>query len=254
VSLTAAGQFAHRRRGIGAQLKAFESAFWARNDETGKFEPQNSQDGNDDLVEFRTPARAPTVESDVKVPFLQATITGIFLAPAAVGTYHLAGGTAIVPACFTSVLVCVGGAWMIRMGVMTKLLWQIEKYSNRDIDKDGYEGEPPPSDQPRNRTVIDPQGDTSLPKTWMDLDEAVKVLDVHHFAEIVWSRQEGGLGIGQKALRKILLPSGFEINDDIHGWILDDLNDAGVIYHSGNGWRLKAPPSVVKNRIRIEVW
>jgi hypothetical protein len=229
---------------------------FARDPETNQFKrhPDPDNESSDDLVEFRTPARAPTVESDVKVPFLQATITGIFLAPAAVGTYHLAGGTAIVPACFTSVLVFVGGAWMIRMGVMTKLLWQIEKYSNRDIDKDGHKGEPP--EQPRNRTVIERQGAVPhLPKSWMDLDEAIKVEDVHRFAEMVWNFQQEGLGTGQKAMRGKPLPSGFEIEDDIHSWMLKDLDDAGIIRWKGEkNWRLMVRPSTVKRAIRVESW
>jgi hypothetical protein len=203
------------------------------------------------IEQYEEPARAPTIESDVSVPLRQALITGALGCVICTGLWFLAEGTkpGIVGGISLAVITYID--WLKNRGELRRLMWRIEKVFG-DIDQDGYKGQPPP--QPPGRTVINQQR-PPMPESWQLLSAELRVMDVYHFAQIVWSRQQSGIkSNGQKALRGLPLPSGFELNDNIHGWMLQDLRDAGVIRQNGNSWELGAPPAAVKNRIRAEDW
>ena len=236
--------------------KTFDALVWTRDPKTDELvrQPDLYSEGvNDDLVEFKAPARAPTIESDVSVPLRQAAITGALWAGVFTGCYWFLGLPKPLIFLVGSDLLMTSLAWSSGVSNMRRLMWRIEKFAGHDFDKDGHKGEPP--QRSRSRTVIERQGSAPrLPESWEQLDAEQQVPDVWRFAEIVWSRQEAGLGTGQKALRGTALPSGFEMNDDIHSWMLADLDDAGVIRRNGSNWRLEARPEVIKKLIRVETW
>jgi hypothetical protein len=223
--------------------------------EDGEFEPVPPEEPPEipaNTERIRKPARAPTIESDVKVPLAQSLITAGISAAGICGVCLLAGWTAPVGKAGLGGLVILTLDWLNGRGELRRLMWAIEEFTSRDFDRDGHDGPPPPR-QPAGRTVINPQREPP-PATWAELDAWQQVEDIYFFSRTVWSRQAAGLANGQKALRGTALPSGFELTDGIHATMMDTLNRAGVIRWKGKSWELAAPPAAVRNRITAEDW
>lgn len=96
----------------------------------------------------RQPARAASVESDVKVPFFQAMICG---AIASLAT--LLGGVGLaakqhwawwIPpgAALTAFVAVMALAWASLLGAHRQLLWLVEEITGQDLDQDGETGQP----------------------------------------------------------------------------------------------------------------
>jgi hypothetical protein len=199
-----------------------------------------------------TPARAPSIESDVKVPLAQSMITAGIGAAGICGLSLLTGWPAPVGKSIAGGLAILTLDWMRGRGEMRRLMWKMEEFVG-DLDGDGHQGQPPPR-QPAGRLVIQPSQEQQ-PRSWFDLDAAQQQNDIYHFAQVVWERQQRGENSnGQKALRGTPLPSGFDVNDSIHKAILDDLDGAGVIRWAGSGWELAARPALVQRAITAEDW
>lgn len=97
------------------------------------------------IVEHHTPTRAPTFESDVIVPFMQALLLGLVIG-SAVALIAWAGFDVDPwpwwPVC---VAVVAGLALLQRLASVEDTLWQIESFLDVDLDGDDQIGEPPPA-------------------------------------------------------------------------------------------------------------
>jgi len=88
------------------------------------------------------PARAASIESDVKVPLLQSLVGGAFIAGSTVSTWLYFGwhqpllGPAIVT------FGTIGFFWMNGVSELRSHLWRVEKIIGRDLNKDGAVGRP----------------------------------------------------------------------------------------------------------------
>lgn len=88
------------------------------------------------------PKRWPSVVVDVTVPFLQAVITGVFLAMLITGVLWGFLGLDFAKTFGLSVAVSVITAWFWRLGVITETLWDVEEKIGVDLDRDGSVGKP----------------------------------------------------------------------------------------------------------------
>lgn len=190
------------------------------------------------LAPAHAPPKAPSVDRardvDVLVPLFVSLITGGLLAAFMLvmdATVKWSVGSGI---CLTSII------WAIillifvlsRAGLIQGLVWAIEDYFGVDVDGDGHEGEP----DPPGRTLIN--GAPRRPRRWQNLDAGIKREDLVEFARHAYELQEAGMGTGQRAFRKMGLPSRFKCNDKIHATLVCDLVDAGLAHYSGSGFEL----------------
>jgi hypothetical protein len=245
----------------GRAAQAFHSsAHWIK-DAAGEWVPvqEQKQPAAPQTDEIYIPARNMTREADVDVPLRQSFYSGVYWfllsggVVVGVDTLHPLGIDVPLPLVWPPMVALVASAreWFSGLALSRDLVWRIERRINRDLTNDNIIG--PPPRQP-GRIVIQPQQEP-LPRSWFELNANQQQEDIYHFAQIVWERQRRGENSnGQKALRGTPLPSGFDIKDDIHKAILDDLDRAGVIRWAGSGWELAAPPAAVRNRIRAEEW
>jgi len=97
------------------------------------------------MHERRRTARAPTTESDVKVPLAQSGITGLvaFLASTAIAAKSGAGWDALLSGAAWGATMW-GGTWLVLLVIHRKALYEVERITGTDLDNDGYIGEPPP--------------------------------------------------------------------------------------------------------------
>ena len=203
-------------------------------------------------VSTRQPARAPSVESDVKVPLLQGVVTGaLFCACVTAGWLALEWPKPGL-ATAASFLGATTTEWLRGRAELRDLMWRVERFLDRDLDQDGAVGPPSPPAGPTSRVIIRPRH--QVPASWSELPAANQVEDVYFFAKTVWQRQLAGLANGQKALRGLALPSGFELTDSLHAEILGLLDQAGVLRKKGAAWELAAPPAAVRKLVSAEEW
>lgn len=89
------------------------------------------------------PARAASIESDVRVPLYQSVIGGVFVGAAVTCAWWALGWRRPIlgPVIVTSASAAF--FWHNAIGEMRSLLWRLEKWTGKDIDKDGAVGEPP---------------------------------------------------------------------------------------------------------------
>lgn len=93
-----------------------------------------------------------------------------------------------------------------------------------------------------------------LPDEWNKLAAKQKRDDVIDFASVVWQRQNDGLSVGQKEFRQLhhTLPSGFEIDDSLHGKLVDILDAVGMVVRNGRVWKMIHTPRQVA--ACVQVW
>ncbi len=212
---------------------------------------------------IQAPARAPTVQSDVVVPMLWSIITSFLLTNLITGAWILLGeikldnwwfpgGLFIKPALIWIItfsvvlLVC----WYYGLKLVYDLMYKIETIIGRDIDKDGQVGQPQPRES--GTIVIQPHGGSgSQAKKWQDLTADEKLADLYEFTRLVWKRQQIPARTGATAMRGTDLPSGFKLNDTIHGKLLEMLDGAGVIRRAGKAWTLEEPPHKVRELFKV---
>jgi hypothetical protein len=104
--------------------------------------------------EKRQPARAATVPSDVWVPALQSAISG--------GIAGVLGGSIAFlvsnhrPGAWGITVGAVGFSvsWLLMLYEHRRALWIIEKVTGRDLDDDGFVGEPAPLPSPPVRVEV----------------------------------------------------------------------------------------------------
>lgn len=91
-------------------------------------------------IETRTARRVPGMESDVLVPLSQAAITAVAVAIAAGLVSWAADWSWRVPVVAFALALVLGWLWRLRL--VDRLLWQIETWTDHDIDGDGAKGRP----------------------------------------------------------------------------------------------------------------
>jgi len=97
--------------------------------------------------ERRRPARNASMESDVLVPFLQSTFTGLLAGIVGSGVALLVFPTSPAWISGPSVgAIAWGIAWMVLLKDHRALLWEIERVIKTDIDQDGQIGQPGEAD------------------------------------------------------------------------------------------------------------
>ena len=127
------------------KIKTFEMASWAgagadtleRVDPPAPSKPPSYR---------QEPARAPSIESDVKVPILQALFIGTgvsILAAIPVVVWEWPKPVLWPIAAFTLAAMLW---WLYIVGELRRLMWKIEETFDRDINDDGEVGEPAPVD------------------------------------------------------------------------------------------------------------
>jgi hypothetical protein len=90
------------------------------------------------------PAREPTVQSDVVVPALRSIFTGFLVGTCTAGIAFVTNRPA--PGAFAGMgfAVAATGSWLLDVAELKRLMWRkIEEETGRDLDGDGYIGEPP---------------------------------------------------------------------------------------------------------------
>lgn len=91
------------------------------------------------------PQRWPSVKSDVSVPLLQATITGLMLSVSLTGLLWGVLGLDFTKTFGVTFSLSVVVAWFWRLEVITETLWNVEEATGLDLDRDGTVGKPQPS-------------------------------------------------------------------------------------------------------------
>ena len=198
------------------------------------------------------PARAPSVEADVRVPLFQSFVTGTLSCACVAGAWLVMGWQKPGLATAASFLVATTTDWLHGRGELRDLMWRIEEFFDHDLDQDGAVGPSAPPAGPTSRIIIRPRH--QVPASWSELPAEAQTKDIYFFAQTVWGRQQVNLANGQKALRGLALPSGFEITDSLHAELLGLLDQAGVIRKKGSAWELAAPPAAVRDMVRAEEW
>lgn len=91
-----------------------------------------------------TPTRAPSLEADVLVPLLQATVSALVLTLAA--TMLVWGMEWLPPWPFAGICfaLTLAAAWLIAIADWQGTLWRIEERSGINLDGDPHIGKPPP--------------------------------------------------------------------------------------------------------------
>lgn len=104
---------------------------------------QDDEAADDDArtLDIMTPHRAPSIQSDFGVPFLQATFTGFFLGTAIAACVWALKGSGFLKVWAVSLPVCAALAWLWRLAASHDTLWKIERYVG-DLDDDGVRGKP----------------------------------------------------------------------------------------------------------------
>lgn len=91
-------------------------------------------------IETRTPHREPSLVADVAVPLLQALITtGAFGIMAGLVAWAAAWSWR-VPVVVVGLALAI--SWLIRLRLMDRLLWQVERLTGADLNGDGVSGRP----------------------------------------------------------------------------------------------------------------
>lgn len=196
--------------------------------------------------EKREPTRAPSLHSDVGVPLAQASVTALAATTGAVALGGVEVGLVVGSAVFA-------GGWLTFLMASRRTLWKIEELFGVDLDGDGHTGRPSVAPGARGRGVIASAEDAILPDNWDRLDGPTKVADMHRFAEVCWERQRVGVGFGQKALRGWVMPSGFELTDDLHREFFAILKRAGLARRRGMGWQIVPLPRL-REKLERCVW
>jgi hypothetical protein len=101
--------------------------------------------------ELRTPRRDPNLESDAWVPGVQAVFTAVGTALASGLLAWGLGWSWKAPVILTAAALAVG--WLWRLRVVDRLLWQVETWSDHDLNGDGQTGQPV---RQRSFTVANP--------------------------------------------------------------------------------------------------
>ena len=93
-------------------------------------------------MEVTKPARQLSAEADFLVPALQATFSGLFAGTAIGVCAHYATGAPFADAWAVSVAVGVAASWFWRLDVTTRTLYNVERITHIDINRDGVTGDP----------------------------------------------------------------------------------------------------------------
>lgn len=184
----------------------------------------------------RQPARAPAT-SDVKVTLAYSTGSAAILSSASAVLALMAGKFWVFTAGLALGAVVAVILWFTLMFGSQRLLWLTEEISGQDI-KDGHRGRPPgprPETRGKGRTVIYPYQPTEDADSWYDLPATKQVQDLKKFALVVMRRQGAGANTGQKAMRGYVLPSRFELSDELHKEFCSTLHEAGFARPRGQG-------------------
>jgi len=105
--------------------------------------------------ERRRPVRSATLQSDVAVPGLQALISGLAAGVCAgTGSALLQGPSPVIVGLSTAAGVA-GLTWLGLMRVHLALLWEIEKITGVNLNRDNVLGEPPPEPQGPNLVQVE---------------------------------------------------------------------------------------------------
>jgi len=171
-------------------------------------------------VERRLPARPASLEADVVVPALQALITGIV---AAVLSMAIAGALHVPrwPTVGLAVGVLAWGlawAWLLRDH--QALLWQVERTTGLDLDRDGDVG-PPPKPRVVTAEVIEHQ-----PRRIRYVDVPLSDEELKRLAHAV-------LGPGAEFSRR-QLPDGL-LSTEQYGAVVEAMTRGGLLVWRGRG-------------------
>jgi len=105
-------------------------------------QPRAQIPDNVDEIERISPTRPPSLESDVLVPAAWSLITGAMMA-LVFAVLLAVNGSQLWPALAAGTLTTIA-AWLWKSSVIHGLLRAVEIITNRDIDGDGYVGNPEP--------------------------------------------------------------------------------------------------------------
>jgi hypothetical protein len=218
-----------------ASIKTYEMATLLRQPDGTFLPPRPIDDGDYSRQE---PARAPTFESDVKVPLCNALITGAFWS-AGVTVLYLVGGwpkpLAIAGGVF---FVASALSWRSVTNELRDLMWShIEKRTGKDLNNDGVIGRPPARNGGK---IAIKQPASAAVRNWQALPASERLNDIVDFALLICERERNYQGFGQKAFREMrhFLPSGFRVSDEIHTDLMSYLESGGLATRSGNNWML----------------
>lgn len=197
-------------------------------------------------IHHRTkPVRTRTHEADVKIPFQLSLITALLVSLVLQilwnGWLHWPKPALGFPVSFILVLLI---AWIFFTSENYNPVYSIEERLSYDLNQDGHVGAPPSPPQGGNtgggRILIN-KPITQPTLNWTQLPAQQQVQDLYWFADLIYSRDRESLPWGQKALRpyNLELPSGLDLTDQIHGWMMEIMQEAGLAVQLANQqWRL----------------
>ena len=181
------------------------------------------------LTRRETPARAPNVESDIKVPLLRSIIWtgGVFIA-SFVLIVGLAGWEWYWVPLFTSPLVWLV-FWAIETNRLDALLSVIEEFANVDINNDGRIGGREPEEFRMKLDVTDTNNNGDKVLTVIDLPSVSSDADYNRLMDFAYDVYHKRKGMGRDAWT-----SGAEApftKPQYHS-LIDDLTDNGLIRYA----------------------
>jgi hypothetical protein len=216
----------------------------------GTFLPPRSIDDGD--YSRQEPARAPTFESDVKVPLSHALITGAFVSAGLTIPYLVLGWPKPVGFAGGVLFITSALSWRSVTNELRDLMWShIEKRTGKDLNNDGVIGRPPARNG--GKIIINPLPAARV-ANWEKLPVDARLSDLVDFAQLVYERQQLGQRFGQKAIRELdyILPSSFPFSDELHKEFMDYLREGGLVTKKGSGWAVSR--ACGSERVLMEVF
>ena len=171
------------------------------------------------VVERRRPARSGTLESDFVVPLAQSVVTGVLgaILTAVIAAVAGASRPAVVGAVVGGVV--LAGVWLLALSDRRRLLWEIERVSNLDLDRDGQTGPPvrPPV------TTVELVDRKRKRIRYLDLP-----LDDQQLEELAREVLKPGGKFNRQSVARVM-------SNDVYQIVIERLLDGGLLRTRGEG-------------------